>query len=145
MAHAMKSAWKVIPGLPSRDIQATAKFYGEVLHFTVAETVSKSGGDEPDFCSVFAGPKAAVNIYFSKEEKAEPGWVVIAMGTKELEELYEALVADGRARVTEAIEDTDWGWRRFTVADPDDNRLTFFKFLEGGNPGKDETDEDEKA
>ncbi|KAH6682257.1 glyoxalase family protein [Plectosphaerella plurivora] len=138
MAEAMKSAWKVIPGLPSKDIRATASFYADVLHFTVAETKTNhdSASDEPDFCSVFAGPKAAVNIYFTLEKDAEPGWVVIAMGTTQLDEMYEGLVADGRTKITEPIADTEMGWRKFTIADPDDNKLTFFKFLEGGNPGE---------
>jgi uncharacterized glyoxalase superfamily protein PhnB len=134
----MKSAWKVIPGLPSKDIAATTAFYADILHFTVAQIKTNPGSPAPDFCSIYAGPKAAVNIYFTLEKDAQPGWVVIAMGTTQLEELYETIVAEGKAEVTEAIGDTEWGWRKFTVADLDGNKLTFFKFLEGGNPGGDE-------
>ncbi|KAI9167881.1 hypothetical protein HJFPF1_04022 [Paramyrothecium foliicola] len=137
MARPIDSVWKVIPGLPSRDIERTVKFYEEVLHFTVADVAHKRNGDKPDFCSIFAGDKAVVNLYFMKADEADfsPGWVVIAMGTTQVKELYEILRNDDRVQITEPIGNTDWGWERFTMRDLDENTLMFFRFLEGGNPG----------
>lgn len=37
--------------------------------------------------------------------------------------------------IIEKMEDKEWGYRQFTVRDGDGNRVVFFKFLEGGNPG----------
>lgn len=60
---------------------------------------------------------------------------MIALGTAELDEYYDILVEEGKVKITEPIEDKQWGYRQFTLEDPDGNKITFFKFLEGGNPG----------
>lgn len=95
--------------------------------------------DSPTFLSVFVGAKAVVNIYHDKCEPEDfvPGWVLVAMGSTQLDEYYEALVDAGRVDVVEKIEDKPWGYRQFAIKDGDGNKLTFFRFLEGGNPGED--------
>lgn len=140
---AISSAWKIVAGLKARDIQATAKFYAEELHFTVSKPYQDSEASEPTFVSVSAGHKAAANLYYSKlgscgggsEGSFPAGEAYIALGTEELDRFYNALVEMGHVRVVEEVEDKPWGYRQFTIADPDGNRLTFFRFLEGGNPG----------
>lgn len=97
---------------------------------------------EATFCSVYAGPKAATNFYFFKAKDNNdfrPSDVMIALGTEELDIMYHKLTSRGRniVRIVEPIEDKSWGYRQFTILDIDGNRLSFFKFLEGGNPGED--------
>ncbi|KAH6673878.1 glyoxalase family protein [Verticillium dahliae] len=116
-------------------IAATAAFYTEELGFTLAGT--ESDGGEAYFCSVHAGPKAAANIYFfrASPEDCKPGAVMIAVGTAEVDSFYAYLRGRPAVKVVEEIEDKPWEYRQFSILDPDGNRLTFFRFLEGGNPG----------
>lgn len=136
-AEAISSAWKVIPGLKSRDIQATVKFYTDELRFTLGGMHHDSDDEPPTFLSVFVGAKAVVNIYYDKCDPKDftPGWVLIAMGTGQIDQYYQALVSTGRVEIEEEIRDRPWGYRQFSVKDVDGNKLTFFRFLEGGNPG----------
>jgi hypothetical protein len=133
-----KSTWKIIPQFYSRSIAATVKCYTEELGFVL-------GGVSPDdidiseakFCSVFAGKKADANIYFfcCQAEEFRVGAAYIAMGTTQLDEYYGKLKEGGKVKIVANLGDTAWGYREFAVEDCDGNRLTFFKFLEGGNPG----------
>lgn len=136
------SAWKVIPGLKSRDIASTVKFYTEELHFTLGGIHPNFDDGPPTFSSVFVGDKAVVNIYHGicDSDDFVPGWVLIAMGTSQLDEYYEELVKAGQEKVNivELIGNKPWGYRQFSIKDNDGNKLTFFRFLEGGNPGNDE-------
>ncbi|KAF4829906.1 hypothetical protein CGCSCA4_v014416 [Colletotrichum siamense] len=141
-AEGIGSAWKIIPALDSRDIAATVKFYTRELGFTLGGMQSDSEGDpdgRPNFCSVYAGDKAAANLYFFRCEptKFVPGRALIALGTVGLDAFHEFVIARGTAEVVEPIRDTPWGYRQFAIKDLDGNRLIFFKFLEGGNPGTD--------
>lgn len=137
-AEAISSAWKVIPGLKTRDILATAKFYTDELRFTLGGLHSDIDDQTPTFLSVFVGAKAVVNIYYDRcePENFTPGWVLIAMGTHQIDDYYQALVGAERVEIVEDIADKPWGYRQFSIKDVDGNKLTFFRFLEGGNPGK---------
>jgi uncharacterized glyoxalase superfamily protein PhnB len=136
MAEIVRSAWKIIPQFSSRSIDATAKFYAEELSFIV-------GGFYPDeasektFCSVLIGKKAEANIYFHKcaPEEFHASKAMIALGTKQLDEFHNHLQARATVEIVHPIKDEVWGYRQFTIKDNDGNELTFFKFLEGGNPG----------
>ncbi|RAQ56901.1 aminotransferase GliI-like protein [Aspergillus flavus] len=78
------------------------------------------------------------NFYFSlaSVEEFKASEAMIALGTQELDEYYRYLNGRDEVTITEDIEDTPWGFRQFTIEDHDGNKLTFFKFLEGGNPGE---------
>ncbi|KAH8690891.1 glyoxalase family protein [Talaromyces proteolyticus] len=147
-----KSAWKVIPMFDSRSISDTVDFYIKTLGFELGSVKSKNQ-DTDDlasvteeekrqwfFCSVFIGEKADANFYFSKVAANEfkASQAMIALGTSELDEYYKYIknLGSGVVEIAEDIEDTPWGFRQFTVKDNDGNQLTFFKFLEGGNPGE---------
>ena len=136
----MQSAWKIIPQFQARDIPATVDFYTKTLGFTLGGVHGNDEG-KPNFCSVFAGHKAAANIYFFKAvegERFETSSAMIALGTVELDLFYQTLESLGTVDIVEGIEDKEWGYRQFSIKDLDGNRLTFFKFLEGGNPGTEE-------
>lgn len=134
------SAWKVIPFFQSSDISRTVSFYIDQLGFSLGSIETddvSSDVKKPYFCSVYAGPKAAVNLYYSR---ADPQTLVksaamIALGTKELDEMYALVKQHAEMVVLDEIQDMPWGRRQFAIADPDGNRLVFFTFLEGGNPG----------
>ncbi|KAK2783104.1 hypothetical protein FQN52_000445 [Onygenales sp. PD_12] len=138
----VKSAWKIIPMFPSRNVSHTVEFYTQKLGFELASVKpEESDGDDASselyFCSVFIGRKAEANLYFSlaKAEEFKPAQAHIALGTTELDEYYAHLKGRGDVEIADELEDTAWGWRWFTIKDNDGNSLTFFKFLEGGNPG----------
>lgn len=136
MAEIVRSAWKIIPQFSSRSIEATAKFYADELSFIVGGLYPEDAA-EPTFCSVFIGKKAEANIYFHKcpPDDFRPSKAMIAMGTKQLDEYHDHLRARAAMEFVHPITDEVWGYRQFTVKDNDGNELTFFKFLEGGNPG----------
>lgn len=62
-----------------------------------------------------------------------PAAAMIALGTQELDSYYALLQGEDEVEIVEPIENKEWGYRQFTILDGDNNRLTFFKFLEGGN------------
>ncbi|KAH6630669.1 Glyoxalase/Bleomycin resistance protein/Dihydroxybiphenyl dioxygenase [Chaetomium sp. MPI-SDFR-AT-0129] len=129
----IQSAWKIIPHFHSSNIQSTVHFYTNVLGFTIGGIHTDDQSGQATFCSLFAGDKAAANIYFSSSVNPSSAWV--ALGTEELDEFYRVLKEGGVAEIVEELGDKEWGYRQFGIRDGDGNRLTFFKFLEGGNPG----------
>jgi catechol 2,3-dioxygenase-like lactoylglutathione lyase family enzyme len=138
-AHALlQTARKAIPILPCTSIPATVSFYTKTLHF---KGVLPEDPEQP-LCSVSVGVHANANLYLLKypaEETHTPGTVMIWLGTEALDQYYELLKKQegegegGKVDIAEDIEDKPWGYRQFTVRDPDGNRITFFKFLEGTN------------
>ncbi|KAG0336153.1 hypothetical protein BG000_006870 [Podila horticola] len=133
----VRSAWKIISQFPSRSIKRTIKFYSEELKFELGGFHPDDGTSEPTFCSVFIGKKAEANIYFDAcaPDDFHPAKAMIALGTTQLDELYTCLQSRTTVDIVEPIQDEPWGFRQFTIKDNDGNHLTFFKFLEGGNPG----------
>jgi uncharacterized glyoxalase superfamily protein PhnB len=130
---ATQTAWKLIPHFPSSSIASTIRYYGEALHFKCGEPQYTRKENEPTFCSVAMGVNAAANIYFfrlAEKSVLGPGKAMIGMTTEGLEEYYELLKREGRAKFVEDIEDKEWGYRQFEVTDEDGNRLQFFRFLE---------------
>lgn len=90
-------------------------------------------------CSVAVGAKAAANMYlFKTPVPFEPSAAMIAMGTEQLDKYYKLLVDEAKVEISMPIEDQPWGYRQFEIKDIDGNRIQFFKFLEGGNPGTDD-------
>ncbi|KAF4336627.1 glyoxalase family [Fusarium beomiforme] len=138
MAAPIASAWKIIPTFESQSIQKTLDFYVDFLGFTLGGVKPGDGpSSQYTFCSIFAGKKAAANIYFFKPESGivRPGSAYIALGTEQLDKLHASVKGQRSDAIEEEIEDKPWGFRQFAIKDPDGNKLTFFKFLEGGNPG----------
>lgn len=139
MSSPITSAWKVIPVFESHSIAETLKFYVDILGFTLASVKPEDSTDpnEYTFCSIYAGDKAAANFYIFKSTGDGPisGAAYIALGTTQLDEMYEKLKERGDVEFLDDIQDQPWGYRQFTIKDPHGNKLTFFKFLEGGNPG----------
>ncbi len=136
-ASVVRSAWKVIPQFQSSSIGRSVKFYTEELGFELGGLHPDDGSSKPYFASVFAGRKADANIYFHecKPDEFHPSRCMIALGTTELAEFYQLIQSRANVRITEHIDDKAWGYRQFSLEDSDGNSLTFFKFLEGGNPG----------
>ncbi|CAM1503496.1 Fc.00g010870.m01.CDS01 [Cosmosporella sp. VM-42] len=145
----VETAWKVIPAFQSRNINATVEFYTQVLGLTLGGLYNHDNSNAADdsapppeatFCSVFAGHKAAANIYFFKpknDDEFQPSAAMIALGTRQVDDLYNKVLATGsnKVRIVDPIADKPWGYRQFAMLDNEGNRLTFFRFLEGGNPG----------
>lgn len=137
MNELLASAWKGIPQWWSRDIKKTTHFYREQLGFKLEGLTPDE--ENPRFASMSCGPKVAVNIYFHLWDESKgsfhPSEIYIAVGTTQLDQMWERLNADEKVEIVNPVKDTPWGFRQFTIRDPDGNKVTFFKFLEGGNPG----------
>ncbi|KFY43621.1 hypothetical protein V494_01893 [Pseudogymnoascus sp. VKM F-4513 (FW-928)] len=164
--HPTASAWKIIPQFPSRSIPATIDFYTSVLGFSlggayVHDDHPLAGAGEPTFASLYAGDKAAANIYFflavdgqDRGRTMGEGRVMIALKEGEVDVLYEklkgleeeraktpGLVDGGEWGIEDEIGDRPWGYRDFSIRDRDGNQLSFFCFLENGE----EEEEEKKA
>ncbi|KAK2763771.1 hypothetical protein FQN54_009388 [Arachnomyces sp. PD_36] len=142
LSQAAESAWKIIPQFQTISIEETVRFYTEELGFTLGGTYpdeedADGNPPKPTFCSIAAGHKAAANIYFflCKPGEFHTSSTMIALGTDELDEFYGLLNERGVVRIVAQIKDEEWGYRQFAIEDNSGNKLTFFKFLEGGNPG----------
>lgn len=122
----------------SRSIPQTVEFYTKTLGFELASVKPEHGESEQFFCSVFTGKKAEANFYFSKvsAESFKPSHAYVALGTSQLDGFHVYLNNTPGIEFDEEIKDTSWGFRQFTIKDIDGNLLTFFEFLEGGNPGE---------
>ncbi|OBT86734.1 hypothetical protein VE02_06256 [Pseudogymnoascus sp. 03VT05] len=161
--HPTASAWKIIPHFPSRSIPATIAFYTSILGFSLGGTYVHddhplAGAGEPTFASLFAGDKAAANIYFfltvdgqDRGRVMGEGRVMIALKEGEVDVLYEKLKRLEEERVkgsgekgggdwgiVDEIGDRPWGYRDFSVKDGDGNTLSFFCFLEDGEDEEEE-------
>ncbi|MEV4754893.1 VOC family protein [Micromonospora sp. NPDC049559] len=112
---------KVVPMFPVRDVPAAVRFYAGTLGFAVG------GQSGEEFASVFRGPIAEVNIYLRREtEPFTPAECFVLV--EDPDALHDAYAARG-VRVIEPPHDTEWGYRQFTLADPDGHRLHLFRFL----------------
>ena len=132
---ATRSAWKIIPHFSSSSIPSTIRFYTKVLHFNASDPYhGRKDFPEPTFVSVSMGYQAAANIYFfnipEKDKALAPAKAMIAMSADGLEDYYNLLKLEGKVHFLEDIEDKEWGYRQFEIADEDGNRLQFFRFLE---------------
>jgi hypothetical protein len=142
MAQYVASAWKIIPKFQSLSIENAVQFYTNELDFVVGSAYPSEGSSR-GFCSVSVGHYAAANIYFfeCRADEFHPREAMIALGTTQLDAFYSLLVSQRKVEVVEPIADKEWGYRQFAIKDNDGNILTFFRFLEGGNPGDDKNDE----
>lgn len=136
-AEIVNSAWKVIPFFESRSIPRTIEFYTKTLGFELASVKPEDGESEQFFCSIFIGKKAEANFYFSKvsAESFKSSHAMVALGTSQLDDFHAYLKNITGVEFDQEMEDKPWGFRQFSIKDNDGNLLTFFKYLEGGNPG----------
>jgi catechol 2,3-dioxygenase-like lactoylglutathione lyase family enzyme len=110
--------------LAASDIQATVKFYTDVLGFQSSWT----WGEPPSFGGASWG---AVSLMFNLEPElasrieGHQHWLDV----EDVDSLYEQHRARG-ATIVSAIEDKPWGKREYTVRDPNGYHLRF-----AGNPG----------
>lgn len=109
---------KVIPFLLSTDINRTVDFYTATLAaagFALGGMHNHTPELDPDaltFASIYAGPKAAVNIYFRTGLESGPGKVIIMLDSlNELDELWAAVSETDGVRVLEEVGDKPWGYR----------------------------------
>lgn len=134
----LDTAWGVIPHFPSSSVRRTVKFYTEDLHFKLGG-INPEDADEPEMCSVYIGIGAMKgNIYLFQtqaDETLRPSTAMIALGTEAVDQYHDLLKKEGRVKIVDPIKDQPWGYRQFAIEDPDGNKLQFFRFLEGGNPG----------
>jgi catechol 2,3-dioxygenase-like lactoylglutathione lyase family enzyme len=117
-------------------VRVRVEFYTKTLGFELASVQPEDNESELYFCSLFIGKKADASFYFSKvTPETFKSHAMIGPGTRELNDYYVYLKSQTGVEFSEDIEDKPWGFQQFKIKDTDGNSLTFFKFLEGGNPG----------
>ena len=143
------TAWKIVPTFLSTSIPRTQSFYADILGFQASPDHPDPNTGVPSFLSVAAGKHAAANIYFhlcrpQDDRPFTPSSTRIFTSTRGLEDLWKLVIAFSSAQnqgmrleISKSICNEPWGYREFTIQDPDKNQLTFCRFLEGGNPGDD--------
>jgi catechol 2,3-dioxygenase-like lactoylglutathione lyase family enzyme len=113
---------KIIPTFPVRDVSSSVRFYVDTLGFTLG------GQTGTEFASVFRGRAAEVNIYLRRRsEQIAPAECFVFV--EDPDALY-AEYTERRVSVVEPPQDKEWGYRQFTIADPDRHQLHLFRFLE---------------
>ena len=133
------TSWGCIPHFQSRAIKRSVEYYTKILHFKLGG-IDPEDSEEPNMCSVAVGGGIkGGNIYIfnrASEDPLHPATAMIALGTQAVDQYYDLLKSEGKADIADEIKDQPWGYRQFTVRDPDGNCIQFFRFLEGGNNGK---------
>ncbi|KAB1139286.1 VOC family protein [Micromonospora sp. AMSO12t] len=128
MADADTEFHKIIPTLPVRDVSASVRCYVDTLGFTLGGRMGE------EFASVFRGEVAEVNIYLRRSPGAFTPAECFVMVTDP--DALHAAYARRDVTVVEPPRDTEWGYRQFTIADPDGHLLHLFRHLDraGGVP-----------
>ncbi|MBX3119591.1 MAG: GNAT family N-acetyltransferase [Fimbriimonadaceae bacterium] len=107
------------PILATADIQATVKFYTDVLGFTSSWT----WGDTPDFGGANWGNVSfmfSLNPELAERSEGQEQWISV----EDVDSLYAKHLENG-ALIVSAIEDKPWGRREYTVRDPSGYHLRF--------------------
>jgi catechol 2,3-dioxygenase-like lactoylglutathione lyase family enzyme len=106
----------VVPILNVRDVEASLRFYVEVLAFERPWW----WGDPPTFGGAFAGDH---EVQFCQDGQGAPGtW--ISVWVDDVDALHERLLGQ-RVDIRQAPSTFPWGVRELNVADPDGHRIRF--------------------
>jgi len=111
------------PQLFVADVEASCRFFVEILGFTVQFRYG-----EPAFYALVERDGARLNLRFVHEpvldRKAEPDLLAASIPVENIDALYEEYTAAG-APMHQALKEQPWGLRDFIVRDPDGNLLHF--------------------
>lgn len=101
---------RVVPDLAAQDLEATARFYREVLGF---RTVMDHG-----WIVTLASPEdPAVQLSLMTHDATAPVVPAASVEVNDVDAAYSAAVASG-ADIVHPLTDEPWGVRRFFVRDP---------------------------
>ncbi|MGN6437412.1 MAG: GNAT family N-acetyltransferase [Agriterribacter sp.] len=106
----------VIPILYSSDVNASIRYFVEVLGFTGSWTWDEA----PSFGGV---DKGHVRLFFCKDGQGQPGtW--LAINVDDIEAYYEFIKSRG-AKILSDPQTYDWGLREMLVETPDGHKIRF--------------------
>jgi catechol 2,3-dioxygenase-like lactoylglutathione lyase family enzyme len=115
----------VHPVLPSRDVEASVRFYA-LLGFTLA---FQDRSDAPRYAGV---RRDGVELHLQWHDASEwnhpgdrPTYRIVVDDVDRLSADFEKIANLDRT----AVRDTSWGTREFHVRDPDKNGLQFYRSL----------------
>ncbi len=131
----MTTFQSIIPNLIVRDIDASARFYQEVLGFAVKTTVPDEAPFvfvwlERDGVPVFLNDAATVDHDLPGAGHRPPGGTATLFFTVTDVDAYHRLVAP-RAKVVMPLKTQFYGMREFAIEDPDGHILTFAEKVGG--------------
>lgn len=106
----------VVPILYASDVNASIRYFVEVLGFTGSWTWD----DTPTFGGV---DKAGVRLFFCKDGQGSPGtW--LAINVDDIDAYYEFIKSRG-ATILDGPHSYEWGMREMTVEAPDGHKIRF--------------------
>lgn len=131
----MSTFESIIPNLVVRDIDASTRFYRDVLGFTVQTTVPDAAPFVfvwlvRDGVPVFLNARAGVAHDLPDLATRAPGGTATLFFTVTSVDALHAAVAP-HARVVMPLKTQFYGMREFAVEDPDGHILTFAEKVEG--------------
>lgn len=109
----------VVPIIPARDLEATARWYSDHLGFVVVHVEAEYAIVERD----------GVEVHFWGPSGVEPheSMMMYRIGVRGIETLYGACGQAGIVHPNAPLERKHWGTDEFAVGDCDGNLLTFFE------------------
>jgi lactoylglutathione lyase len=131
----MTTFQSVTPNLIVRDLDASTRFYRDVLGFAVKLTVPDQAPFafvwlERDGVPVFLNDVKGVDEDFPGAARREPGGTATLFFTVTDVDGYHEAVAP-RAKVVMPLKTQFYGMREFAVEDPDGHIITFAERVEG--------------
>ena len=126
----------VTPSLIVRDVAASTAFYGDVLGFTIKQTVPDQGPFvfvwlERDGVPVFLNAIHAVeDDYPGAATRPAGGTATLFFVVTEVDALHERI--GSHARVVMPLKTQFYGMREFAVTDPDGHIVTFAERVSEG-------------
>ena len=126
------TAWGVIPSIRVRDMAEALAFYSGTLEFTL-----DSGGEDATNSSLTRGDahvmvETAADHYSDeynaaiRERLGNRSSIALYIEASDLAAFHARLEAAG-ARIVDPLAERPWGQAEFTVADHEENWLTFWK------------------
>ena len=109
---------RVVPNVTTNDMDATRKFYCEILGLTADVQM-----DDFMMLSSPAVPSVQITVNDHAFPGLPPGFGVDVGTPEELKRVYDAVVKRGLP-IVEPLADMPWGIRRFSVIDPSGVRVT---------------------
>lgn len=116
----------VWPSLAARNARALVDFYVEAFGFTISALYGEE--DHVDHCEILWPLGGGIMLGDEKASSDEwaltPGTFAVYVVTDNPDALHDRAIAAG-ATLVRGLNDTDYGSREFSVADPEGNRWSF--------------------
>ncbi len=121
----------ILPVLPVADIDATADYYLQTLHFQENFRQRSPEGTSTDAQLAFEGSTLMINLNPGQASQEGGGiYLWIRLYEKDIDAYYKSLVKAG-VQIVDPIQDQFWGDRSFVIRDCNNYYLAFNQVIGG--------------